>query len=399
MSLAKAIFRQTAITSATTLTIQITTFAILLTASLLLTVEAFSKLSLIVAATMLANTFLDFGLNLTSTKFFGDSRDERYFLAAFRVRLLFLPLSVALAAILLVVTPSLQTVGIGILCGAFLNLWNGVRAADQAREKYSSFARSSIIFAALRAICGALALVITRDPITIALCLYLFPVIAIITSNSGQYLVRALRESGRGTKRMYGYAFYIYVNALGYVGLQYLPQFFVAERFDAVAIGTYGLLVTFAAPLSLLVYSLRAVLLPKILVHGSGIEEAMWSWRGFIAISSIALLLSLAGALVALLLDQLYGPQFPEFRQNFTIFFTGFAITSCIGLYSLSVHTLGLPKAAMWIALGKSAALVFLLALFGSTLAEVVVIASLIKVFGEIALATLLFHARRKHVI
>jgi O-antigen/teichoic acid export membrane protein len=395
MSLARDIFRQTTTTAATTLMVQLSTFAILAAAPLLLPSEAFAELSVIVASTMLANAFFDFGLSLTTTKFYGANRDGTYFFAAFRIRLLCLPLA-AVALVLLAELTSLGTVGFGILNGAFLNLWNGVRATDQARQDYRSFTRISMIFASLRLVCGASALIALRDPVAIGLGLFVLPTVALFKSSSWQYVAGAIRNGGQGLARMLRYTFYVYINALVFIGIPYISQFVVAGRFDAVATGTYGLVITFTAPVSLVIYSLRAVMLPKMLGRNLGVEDVIWSGRGARGIAVIALLLCLGGVIIGLGLEQVYGSQFPEIRHSFTVFFFGFSVTAAVGIYSLSVHTLGLPQVAMWVAFGKAVAMAALLTLFGATLGEVIAITSFVMVLGELVLVALLFHAKVK---
>ena len=154
--------RQTGVTFLSTLAIQATTFAILALAAFVMPKEAFARLSLIVAMVMLANALFELGLNVTSTKMYGDTRDEGYLRAALAVRLACLPAGAVLG--LAVWWAGAADAGLGIALGAVLNLWNGMRATDQARQDYRSFARSSLIFAVLRAMSGLAALYLTRNP-------------------------------------------------------------------------------------------------------------------------------------------------------------------------------------------------------------------------------------------
>src|SRR5271157_1031228 len=174
--------RQTAVTFLATLAIQATTFAILALAALAMPKEAFARLSLIVAAAMLANALFELGLNLTSTKMYGETRDEGYLRAAFAVRLACLPAGTLLG--LAVWRAGAADAGLGIALGAVLNLWNGLRAADQARQDYCSFARSSLAFAVLRAATGFTALYLTRNPVWTAVATYALPVVAGVASRS-----------------------------------------------------------------------------------------------------------------------------------------------------------------------------------------------------------------------
>lgn len=395
MTISRDILRKTAVTSATTFVIQLTTFAVLALAPLVLLERDFAALAVIVAATMLSNAFFDLGLNLTVTKFFGESKDEEWFISANRIRLLSLPL----AGVLSLLTASLLAepdIASGILCGAFLNLWNSVRSTDQARQHYLSFSRASMVFAGLRISFGSLALIVLRDPLAIAIGLYVVPVLAIRASISWPLLATGLRRTGRRSSRgMLKYAFPVYLNALVFVGVPYIPQLIVAERFGDLAAGQYGLIISFTAPISMLVYSLRAVLLPMMVSQEENIETVMWSQRGVLVIAGIAIFFCLGGACIALLLEQIYGQRFSGIGVSFLIFIAGFAITSAFGFYSLSVHTLGVPYVAMWISLAKMVLLAVLLNFHGHSLNHVIASTSSVMISGELLLAAFLFHVRK----
>lgn len=395
MSLMRSILRQTATTAVTTLVIQMTTFVVLASAPLILSGKDFAQLSLIVATTMLSSAVFDLGLNLTATKFFGDSAEDGVFRDAFRIRLLCLPVAIGLWGLSLIgMLPA--AVGLGSVCGASLNIWNGIRSTDQARQDYLSFSRASLAFALLRLFAGMAALFVLGTPIAIAIGLYILPVAASVASKSWVYVRGAFRHPMRAPGEMLGYAFYVYINALAFIGLPYIPQFLVNARFDAVAVGTYGLIMTFIAPVSLLIYSLRAVLLPKMLGRGNGVEQFIWSAKGFSTVVATALMVAAFGLIIASLLDLVYGARFPEIRGGFAVFFAGFSITTVIGVYSLSVHTLGVPKLAMWAALIKVAVMFALLNLHGTSLQEVIFITSAVMVAGEILMVALLYRARER---
>lgn len=394
MAIIRDIVRQVTITAVTTLAIQLSTFAILVFAPTVLSDRDFAALVVIVAATMLSNTFFDLGLNQTATKFFSVNRDEEWFASANRIRLLCLPF----ASILALLTASLLAepdIAAGIMCGAFLNLWNSIRTIDQARQNYLSFSRISIIFAGLRISVGGFALIVVRDPLAIAIGLYVIPVLAIRTSFSWPLLVKGLSHTKHSSLGMVAYATYVYINALVFVGLPYIPQFVIAERFGDLDAGKYGLILSCTAPISLLIYSLRSVLLPKMLHESKSIETAMWSLRGVLALAGVAILFCLCGVVVAQVLDRIYGQRFPGIGVGFLIFFTGFAVTSVFGFYSLSIHTMGVPHIAMWVSIAKTLLLVVLLVFQGHSLNQVIVITSSVMVSGELLLAAILFHARK----
>jgi O-antigen/teichoic acid export membrane protein len=385
--------RHTALVFASTLAIQATMFMILASAALLLEATSFARLSMIVAAAMLASAFFEFGLNVTATKMYGDTRDESVLRAAFHIRLLCLPLGFMIG-LGVAVTADLWDAGLGIGLGATLNLWNGVRASDQARQDYRSFVAASLAFAAIRGVAGLLTLYLTRDPVLIALASYALPILGAVFSASVRYVAGAISAPRLPPPPMLRYAAHVYLNALTFIAIPYVPQFIIASRLDPTAVGTYGLILTFTGPISLLVYSLRSVLLPKMLCTHSKLETAMWSRQGLLVIGALWAAMIAGGFLLAEGLEAFYGHKFTEIRPAFTLFFAGFCATALIGLYSLSVHTLNVPEISTATGVLKFVVLLLLLQLAGHTLTQIITLTALVMVVGEIALVLLL--ARRR---
>ena len=169
--------------------------------------------------------------------------------------------------------------------------------------------------------------------------MYVVPTLALYASKSRSYFTRQLLQPGNFSSAIIFYAFPIYVSGLIFVAIPYLPQLIIDDRLNDVAVGTYGLVLIFTAPVSLVVYSLRAVVLPKMLSSYSTVEQFLWSRRGLFLIFSVIVLVGLSGQLVAYILSLVYGHRFPEIRKIFSLFFLCHAITAGIGFYSLSVHT------------------------------------------------------------
>ncbi len=391
----REVARHTALVFASTLAIQATMFMILASAALLLDANAFAQLSLIVAAAMLASAFFELGLNITSTKMYGDSRDEGVLRTAFQIRLLCLPVAL-IAGLAVAVTAGLRDVGLGIGLGAALNLWNGVRASDQARQDYPSFMAASLAFAAIRAVGGLTTLYFTRDPILTALASYALPLLAAVFSASSRYVAGAISTPRLPSPAMLRYAAHVYLNALTFIAMPYVPQFVIASRLDPTAAGTYGLILTFTGPISLLIYALRSVLLPKMLESRSELEAAMWTRHGLLVLGVAWAAMIACGFLLAEGLELFYGHKFPDIRSAFVVFFVAFSATALVGLYSLSVHTLGVPEISTATGVLKFVVLLLALQLTGHTLVEIVALTAVVMVTGEIALALLLAARRRE---
>lgn len=378
----REIASHTAITFISTLAIQLTTFAILALAALMLPIADFARLSIIVASVMLASALFELGLNITSTKMYGDTRDEGYLRAAFAMRLLLIPVGAALGAA--VALSGLTDIGAGIALAAPLNLWNGVRATDQARQDYASFIRSSIVFAVMRGTAGLLALLIIAEPLPIAFAVYALPVAASALSASARLARQAFSAPWPQLSHAYRYAGYVYLNAVTFIAVPYVPQFFVAARLDATAVGTYGLILTFSGPIALVVNSVYNVLLPKMLTPELKVEALLWSRRGFAIIGALWLALMAGGGFFLLAMDQFYSAKFPDLLPLFVLFFSGFSASTLIGIYTLSVHTQGVPKLNAFVNVVRLIILTIAIYWLGQSLSAIVAIMVVVLLLGQL---------------
>jgi O-antigen/teichoic acid export membrane protein len=383
------------ITLLSTLAIQVTTFGILALAALILPIEEFARLSLIVAAVMLANALFEMGLNITATKMYGETREEEYLRLGLAVRLWLIPVGVALGTVIALAGSVDAGVGVGL--GSLLNVWNGIRATDQARHDYRSFSRSSLIFVGLRAAAGLSMLIIWRDPIGIAIAMYAVPVAASASSVSAKYLMAGSLIPKVTISKWISYAGYVYITSIAYIGTSYLPQFFISSRLDAVAAATYGLIITFSGVVPLLVYSLRSALLPKLFGPESSFEDALWSRRGLLAATGVWIALLAGGGALGACLEAFYGERFPDIKLAFWIFFFGVASSAVAGIFHLSVHTQSVPKLAMKVTLVRILSLAALLYLLDGSIIFVVTSIAVVMVASDIALAAML--ARRRAMV
>lgn len=395
----RAILRETAVHTAltffSTLAIQLTTFAILASSALVMPTEAFARLSLIVAAVMLSNSLFELGLNVTSTKMFGDTGDDGYFRSAFAVRLVCLPVALVMGGAFLQL--GWGDTGLGIILGAVLNVWNGVRATDQARQDYRSFVRSSVAFAAVRGIVGILAMVLTKDPVITAIATYAVPVAAGGLSASAKYVREAFSGPRPPIRASLWYATHVYLNALTFIAIPYVPQFFIAARLDPVAVGTYGLILSFSGPVALLIYTFYSVLLPKMLGPNAKLEEMLWSWLGIAAICVAWFALLSGGGILVLVLENVFAARFPTISASFFLYFSGTSLSSLLGMYSLSVHTQGVPQLNTIVSVVRLFVLFGVLLVFGETLIATILATLIILILGQISLIFLLWVRRKSN--
>ena len=371
--------------------IQAGTFVVLAAAALLLPTSEFASLSLIVATTVLSGALFDLGLSTTTTRQFGITRDEGVFAMPLAIRLLLVPVAGAVG--LLLWQSGLREIGLGVLLGALQNIWVGSRAADQARQDYGSFLRSSIAFATLRLAAGLAVIILRPEPILIAVALYAVPLVAALWSRSSRSLGRLLAARPAWDWGMIRYSAFVYVAALSFVALPYAPQLAMAATHDEASIATYGVILTFAGAINLIFFSLRSVLLPMMLSTGGRLERELWSRRGAVAVGGLFVALVVVALVLATAVQAVYGGKYPDILPSFLISFVGYAATATIGLYSLSVHTRGVPELNAGVSLLRLAALGLISVLVPPSLLAVVCSVAATMVGSELLLALLL--ARR----
>lgn len=378
----------TSVVFLSTLAVQASAMAVIALSGYVLGVEDFARLSVISTACIMTVAFLDLGLSLTTTKMYGDTGDEGHFRFAFAVRLLLIVVAAALGALIVVL--GRPDIGAGIALGGFYNLWNGSRSTDQAMQDYRSFTGSSLVFAGLRLAGGLTTLWALRDPLIVAVALYLTPVAAIVFSRSYSTVRRAFQDFTWPGNRVLRYALLTHTAQFLFLSILYAPQFFIEAQLPAADVGRFGLIMTFTGPVSLLVTSVRNVLLPKMLGTSSDIERLLWSRKGAQIIGLLWLALMLGGAATGLVIELLYSHKYPNTFWPFLIFYAGFMTAGTIGLTSLSMHTQGVPHYAVIMNAAKLGAFIPLLLLLGTSLLLIVTITAVVTVLGEIALILIL---------
>ncbi|WP_439603099.1 hypothetical protein [Devosia sp.] len=374
----------------TTVLIQAATFVLLATSALVLPTEQSAALSLIVATTMLSSAVLDFGLSTTTTRHFGKTRDDGIFSAAFAVRLALVPIACIACALLWL--SGAKEVGLGLGLGALQNVWNGARATDQARQDYESFLRSSIAFAIIRMAAGLTAVVLMPVPVAIAVAMYALPLLATYWSSSARLPRRGSTPFAwnRGLTR---YSAYVYVAGMSFVALPYAPQLILSSGNNDATMATYGVILTFSGAINLIFFSLRSVLLPMMLSADGRLEHALWSRRGLVATTCLFASLVVVGIVLAVGMQFLYAGKYPNILPSFLVSFVGYAATATIGLYSLSIHTKGLPELNAAVSVLRLASLFLMSILIPPSLLAVVSYVAVAMVSSELILALLL--ARR----
>lgn len=397
----KRLFRQSGGVLVSTLAVQFSAFVTLAIAARILPTEEFARLSLIVAVVMMSSAFFELGLNVTATKMFGESGDNGVFRVVARIRYGALALVICAGFIVFIWLGRLHDVAIALVLGAFLSIWNGMRAADQAMQQFRKFAKTSLLFSLIRLFVAFPFLFFFQNAVLVAVGLYLFPVLAIALFSGAWREVLGEKSKSIRTAEIIAYARFVYPNSILFIVLPYFPQLFIGKYLSSSVGGSYGLIMAFSGPVGLLIYSLRATLLPKMFGNGngngsgSGLEDAIWSLKGLAILACGWGFLSIFGIILAASIDYLYGDKFLDVQWAFLVYFVGFSLTGILGIYGLSIHTLGVPQLSLYVNFCRVLALILGLFLFGSSLMGVVLVVSVVMVAGEIALVFLVLRCRR----
>lgn len=376
--------RDTAFVLLSNLAVNLTTFFVLSLAPRFLATDGFANLSLMIAACFFGTVLLDLGLNVSAVKKYSERRDQG-FLSALLVVKGGLVTASLLAIPLLFEGGMAATAGAVVLSTAALTWWAGTRAVEQARQDFSRFARQNLLFAALRAVLGGSAL-LTHDWLVVALAVFVAPSL-LVAAFDLRRLRRLLVLPGRDVWReIAGYSRFTYLSSLFYNAALYVPQLFISARLGPIDVGTFGLILLFLGPLSLVNTSLRTFVLPKI--AASEVTQAGLIADRRVRIATLIVAgAALAGiALASVGLDLIYGSRFPELARLFAIYVGIYVAVSVLGPLNMEVHRLGAAGLEASVNGVRLLAAVVLLHALGTTLDRIVLISALVMLAGEIAL-------------
>lgn len=389
------VVRDSLITLMATLGNQASAFLLLGLSAHLMPVNDFARVSIIVATVMLSSALADFGLSITATKIYGRTGKESVFNASLRFKL-FLCIFVFIVLCFITGFYGLKDSVLGVFLGVLLSLWNGIRSADQARQDYKSFARGSFLFSIVRMTAGLLVIFLYPDPILLVFAMYGVPVVFIGSCGGLKYLRSADGEGWLLIRGAIRYSWFTYLNAIAFVALPYIPQFLAAIRLSSEDVAKYGLIMAFSGPIGLIVYSIRAALLPKFFQSGGKIERALWSLRGAGVLLFLYGVFIVVGCVLSVFLDVAYGAQYEGVGGLYFWYFAGYSLTAVIGILGLSVHTLEIPHVSFGFGVLKLAALLVVLYFFGFTLSVLVYSVVLVMLLGEVLQTLSVWNVWRK---
>jgi len=180
---------------------------------------------------------------------------------------------------------------------------------------------------------------------------------------------------------MFSYSKIVFISGLCSFVVPYLPQYFIYSRLGTVETATYGVILVYFGPLSLLTTSLRSYLLPKLCVEGDdGIRDAT---RLLMTTACAGLPLFLAMVAIAPALGLAYGRRLPELPMAFALFTALYGPTALVGFYNMRVHIARAINYEMIVNISRLSIIIVLLFFFGTTLFRIIYLTLVVLVVGE----------------
>lgn len=339
--------------------------------------EVFGQLGLVLAIMLFASTILDFGLNVSLVRNYNraESPRERTDLAAsviktkvsmvIAVGAMAYPAARLMLPVFPTFTAGASLLAIGILSASLLSLWSSIRALEQARRQFDSFARYNYMYAAVRVTCYiSTAFLGENSPIAVLLCLYTIPLLLLLSYSlvvrertvwwplrTG--VPRQISALGRALR----YGRWICASLVCFSLFVRLPQFELARKSSAQALGIYGAAASFLAAFSLINDAISSIILPEV----SSLRTP--GAREYFRHTFSENLLKLAGVLVLGLIicvlaqSVLLGEKYHDSVPTFIVLGLSTIISLCFSINNNLVHAYGRPELWLYMNLGRLVAL------------------------------------------
>jgi O-antigen/teichoic acid export membrane protein len=375
------------------LIVAVTAFATLFFAPFVLSTAEFARMSLIIAVGMVLIIVLDFGLGQTALKRYAEAGDERWLsaMAALKIAIFLICLPIAAAAAL---APGGDFFALALLIGAGMSLWGGLRIYESARQRFDAYLGANLKLAAFRLVLVPPALLV-GGPALIVISLFAAPIalLAFLKVRATPEMLRLPSKQRRAS--LLSYAPAVYGSNVAYSALPYLPQFFMHARFGAEAIASYGIVMTFVGPFSMLLIALRTYLTPRILKQNDTQFASPFSAGGLKLMIAVTALGLAAVAVLTGCIYLAYAAKYPLAPWLFAAFASFFVLTSMVGLFNIRLHAHSLPHIEMIVNFARIAAAGAVLFWFGQSPFLVALLTGVVLLIGEIILLVWVEHAVR----
>lgn len=375
------------------LIVNLSTFAVMAIAPLKLNVDGFASLSLASSSAMVLCSLTDFGLNVTIVKKYSESKSDGFLdvLLAIKGLLFAIGILALFFSFFAVGVPKFWL--IAFAAGVSLNYWTGLRTCEQAQQNYTAYASANFRFAAIRLAAGSLA-VYTGSWVLVLVAVYVIPPAFAAINDCRRFARRLNFFSREKFTEVATYSKIVFVSSVCFAAMPYLPQYLMHQRLSTTEVATYGLIITFIGPVSLVAYSLRTLLLPKMCQNENFLVSMFSSRREVVKLISALVGIVVLIVAVALCIDALYGAKYPKLFSGFITFSIPYLLTAVLGLFNMRLHALGAPHLEMKVNIFRLLALSCIVYAWGTTFNSIVFIAAMTIFLSEVVLTYAVWKAR-----
>jgi O-antigen/teichoic acid export membrane protein len=326
--------------------------------------EEFGKLGLVLSIMMFAATLLDCGSSISFVRNFNNTSDPRHreHLASALIRfkvgaaaivlLLSFPCALLLRAAFPVLRGHEVLLTLGVLSAALLSLWTSVRALEQARRDFASFARYNYVYGGLRLVVyGVLLAAGIKGLAVVIWSQYTFPLILLLAwtllwreRRTWASFGETINDLALSLRSLLAYGWWLAAATLCSSLLLRLPQFALARNASAHDLGLYGAAMSFLAAFTMVNDAVASVIVPdasSLTSAASRIEFRRAFFQHLPALSGLLALL-----LVCCMLAQrlLLGHAYSESVPLFAILGCTTAVNICLSAHNTMIHAYGRPQ-------------------------------------------------------
>lgn len=331
-------------------------FAITLYATKSLEIEDFGVLALYISFIGIGSLLVNFGFSVSIIRFYKKYKNPDVFYTSILWNLvqvfLILFLSTPIYSNLVGSFPLLKgkfwEVFYVLFAISLLNVWQTLRASDQAEGDFKSYRNNTYLYAGIRTICFFIFLLLNPSKqinyIYFIHFLFTIPLSVLLLYNLGtRFRLKRFSFKFKIFFKLINYGKWIVASGVAFVLILRLPQMNLANAGQEGQLGLYGTSLTFLAIFSLINESVRSILLPEVIGFDS--EEKLDKFKKKL-ISIFPIYLLICGFTVLGLSVFQYFFMSGVYQQAIVIFIVqsiGLALTMFIGYYNVLIHNIGKP--------------------------------------------------------
>lgn len=332
-------------------TLNLSLFAIVIAASVLLEPTEFAHLSLANNYIMVVAMVLDFGLNGACLKLSIENDQRRFVHINLAIKaVLFLICFVTLVFTWALYGPVREV--IIVTCAAGLSFWYATRLIEQFDRRFLRYAILNLELAASRILFGGFSL-ITKNWVIIVFAVHVAALLPICVSTAKSLFRQwdVLKGSfQRSTVSMIlRLAPAFFLGAAFFSAIPVIIQTIIYMTGDTQATGAFGIVVLIVGPIALLTNTLRIYLQPQIISKCLNSVDAFDLGPGslHVVVAGYAILLLLGIVPLSYALDWVAQERFPQIGTFLLIYGSASCLTDAVGLYNIRV----LRRSLVWVGL------------------------------------------------